>query len=285
MKTKILKPIWLQITIFIFLIIVSSCQKQPDAAFISPPSYIKSGETVSFTNLSFNADRYEWDFGDGNTLTTTNPAHAYDSAGTYTITLTAYSKNNKKKHEATATVTVIEAGSYTDTRDDRIYTTVKIGNQWWMAENLNYYTNSGSWYYNLDSSMYSDVYGKLYDWNTAGNACPSGWHLPTYTEWSTLIQHLGGEDVAYAKLRETGTAHWTFDDGSSNSSLFTALPGGTRWGFDGSFSDKGFGAYFWSSTPNGSSGAFVANISSMLEKVDLESNDKTFGCSVRCVKD
>lgn len=83
-------------------------------------------------------------------------------------------------------------GKFTDPRDDKIYKTVKIGNQVWMAENLAYKTQKGSWAYNNDESNVK-MYGYLYDWEVVQNVCPSGWHLPSKAEWETLISNLGSE--------------------------------------------------------------------------------------------
>jgi uncharacterized protein (TIGR02145 family) len=83
-------------------------------------------------------------------------------------------------------------GKFTDPRDGKIYKTVKIGNQVWMAENLAYKTQKGSWAYNNDENN-AKIYGYLYEWEAANNACPPGWHLPTKAEWETLISNLGSE--------------------------------------------------------------------------------------------
>jgi uncharacterized protein (TIGR02145 family) len=134
--------------------------------------------------------------------------------------------------------------------DGNIYTTVKIGNQTWMAENLktttyndgtpipnvtdntewsNLTTGAYCWYDN-DEASYKDTYGALYNWYTVetGNLCPSGWHVPTYTEWLVMESFLGDIDVG-GKLKEAGTAHWLSPNtGATNESGFTALPAGAR---------------------------------------------------------
>ncbi|MBU2612815.1 MAG: hypothetical protein KKB62_03785 [Nanoarchaeota archaeon] len=114
--------------------------------------------------------------------------------------------------------------TFTDPRDGRTYQTVKIGDQWWFAENLDYNV-SGSVYYNNDPT-YSE-YGRLYSWEDAMNACPPGWHLPSKNEWTTMINFIGGYDVAGGKLKETGTIHWNYPNiGATNEYGFSAYGGG-----------------------------------------------------------
>jgi hypothetical protein len=91
-------------------------------------------------------------------------------------------------------------GTLTDERDGKTYKTVKIGNQTWMAENLNYNTspNSPSMYCTCykDSASYCDKYGRLYAWDVAKKACPTGWKLPDMADWNRLITNVGGEAIA-----------------------------------------------------------------------------------------
>jgi len=113
---------------------------------------------------------------------------------------------------------------FTD-KNNREYKTVSIGNQIWMAENLNYDCN-GSEYYNKDSD-YGKQYGRLYTWEAAKSACPSGWHLPSDKEWQELINFCGGERFAGTKLKAIGA--WASYDGvpsGTDEFDFCALPGG-----------------------------------------------------------
>jgi uncharacterized protein (TIGR02145 family) len=126
-------------------------------------------------------------------------------------------------------------GEFTDSRDGQVYKWVKIGNQVWMAENLNYETPNSWWYDN--NSANGDIYGRLYTWAAAMNGesssnsvpsgvqgvCPDGWHLPSDAEWTVLTDYLGGESVAGGKMKEAGTVHWNSPNtGATNSSGFTA---------------------------------------------------------------
>lgn len=114
-----------------------------------------------------------------------------------------------------------------DPRDHKLYATVNIGNQRWMKENLNFYTLYGSFYYNYDSLRYSKSYGRLYTWETAQNACPDNWHLPSAGEWNEMIDYLGGSPIAGGKLKESGYNHWQSPNtGATNITGFTAIPGG-----------------------------------------------------------
>jgi len=90
-------------------------------------------------------------------------------------------------------------GKLTDPRDGKIYKTTKIGNQMWMTENLNCETGK-SWCYDGDDSK-CQQYGRLYDWNTANEACPAGWHLPSQEEWGNLVKAVGGSSTAGKKLK------------------------------------------------------------------------------------
>src|SRR5574344_921488 len=124
------------------------------------------------------------------------------------------------------TIEETTSGTFTDARDGNQYNWVKIGDQIWMAENLAYLPSvnmvadgsedaAGSYYYvyGYDGTNVADAkatanyttYGVLYNWTAALTACPTGWHLPTDAEWTTLITFLGGENVASGKRKETGT--------------------------------------------------------------------------------
>jgi uncharacterized protein (TIGR02145 family) len=107
------------------------------------------------------------------------------------------------------------------------YRTVIIGGKAWMAENLNHKTGN-SWCYDDDSSN-CDKYGRLYDWETAVTVCPSGWHLPYFSEWETLVDYAGGPSVAGTKLKsDTGWWYGKHNMGGTDDFGFSALPGGMR---------------------------------------------------------
>ena len=145
-------------------------------------------------------------------------------------------------HDGT-TYKAIVKGTMTDSRDGRTYKTVKIGRQTWMAENLNYNMQNGACYDN--EALNCSIYGHLYYWNAAIKACPSGWHLPNDAEFKTLLEFVGGQSIADAKLKSM--SGW--DDGSNGTDDFgfSALPAG-NWDWFGSFNNKGECTMFWSST-------------------------------------
>jgi len=154
------------------------------------------------------------------------------------------------------------------------YKTIKIGNQTWMAENLNITTASGSTCYDGKPTN-CNKYGRLYDWKTAKSICPSGWHLPTNEEWETLISSLGGEEEAGAKLK------------SANG--FAALPSGYG-DSDGDFSDADFSdaedyGYWWTATDEDDEDyAWYWKIDYEYEEVSNDYDDKTNLYSVRCIQ-
>ncbi len=261
----------------------------PVTNFTVNTTMIIVGGTVNFTDLSTNSPTsWSWNFGDGGTSTSENPSNTYSTEGTYTVSLTATntygSDTETKNNYITVTTSGLETGTLTDPRDAQIYNTVKIGNQWWMAENLNYDAGSGSWCYN-DNSSNCATYGRLYNWEKALTVAPAGWHLPTDDEWITLTDYLGGVNVAGGKMKETGTAHWnSVNEGATNLSGFTALAGGYRHN-NGSFLDMGIDAFFWSATEYDSQDAWIRCLYYYTAVAYRSSSYKTYGYSVRCVKD
>lgn len=192
--------------------------------------------------------------------------------------------------------------------DGNIYTSVTIGTQEWMVENLKVthfrngdpisnITDNAEWsnlatpgycWYNNDQAAYKNPYGALYNWYAinSGDLCPSGWHLPTEAELTILNDYLGGENIAGGKLKETGNAHWASpNSGATNESGFTALPGGCRIDVNGLFIDLAHGGYYWSSTQYNASDARYHYLNSDDAVCHLTYGGKTAGHSVRCLKD
>jgi uncharacterized protein (TIGR02145 family) len=187
------------------------------------------------------------------------------------------------------------------------YKTIQIVAQTWMAENLkttrfndgtpiplvagdadwaNLKTPGYCWYFN--DIYYKSFYGALYNWYTVNTRklCPSGWHVPTDLDWTTLIDYLEWDGVAGGPLKEVGTSHWLYPNtGATNESGFTALPAGIRYDVIGVFSSLNSGASWWSSTDYSSVGACNLFIRSDETKVYRSTNFKSLGTSIRCIKD
>jgi uncharacterized protein (TIGR02145 family) len=206
---------------------------------------------------------------------------------------------------------VIETDSTSITDiDGNIYRTIQIGNQIWTVENLKVtrYRNgdtipnvtdatawskltTGAYCFFGNDSSYAAVYGRLYNWYAVTdkrNIAPSGWHIPSEAEWDTLIAYLGGESIAGGKMKEAGTTKWASPNaGATNSSGFSALPGGYRYK-DGRFSDMGnlgYSAGFWSSTASTELDAYPVNLYYDRLQVSQFVDYKQAGFSVRLVKD
>ncbi|MES2589601.1 MAG: fibrobacter succinogenes major paralogous domain-containing protein [Bacteroidota bacterium] len=180
-----------------------------------------------------------------------------------------------------------EKSTFTDVRDNKVYKTVKIGEQTWMAQNLNFST-AGSWCYD-DVSARCEVYGRLYEWEVAKNACPANWHLPSDKEWTVLTDFLGGEAVAGGKLKDTTNTVWfSPNEGANNSTGFTGLPGGFR-NHEGQYGDtemqNGMYGNFWTSTDLDAEYALRRRLAYKFAAVGNADGLKKNGYSVRCVKD
>jgi len=200
------------------------------------------------------------------------------------------------------------AGTFTDERDGHQYKWVKIGEQIWMAENLAYVpyacapdSQCGIWVYDYygEGSFYENytTYGCLYDWETAMEVCPEGWHLPSDEEWMELERFLGmhedeldrtgiirgAEANVGGKLKETGLSHWKEpNEGATNESGFSALPGGFK--YEKKYTSKGYHANFWTSDSYKEEYAIIRMLPYYGNSVFREEMDITDGLSIRCIK-
>jgi uncharacterized protein (TIGR02145 family) len=189
-----------------------------------------------------------------------------------------------------------DAVYFTDSRDNRKYRAVEIGGMRWMAENLNYNADS-SWCYNNDSS-YCGKHGRLYNFRTALKVCPSGWHLPSPNEWSTLWQAVEGVNVPDNEVNNTFTdtckklkakRGWNDDaDGKSTNGTddfgFSALPSGNRHRDGGGFGHIGDYAFWWTSEMYGDYLAYIRSIDYSDAYVNERTESTGYGFSVRCVQ-
>lgn len=183
---------------------------------------------------------------------------------------------------------------------------VRIGTQTWMLKNLGViqYRNgdiipevkdaeawasltTGAWCYYSNDSKNGKTYGKLYNWyavNDPRGLAPEGWHIASEAEWALLSTYLGGDAVSGAKLKESGTTHWMSpNEGATNLSGFTALPGGNRSADGGFYWIRSHGCW-WTSTEYFDEIAYYRDLKFSTEGIDICSDSKACGFSVRCVK-
>lgn len=182
--------------------------------------------------------------------------------------------------------------SIIDVRDGQLYHTIKIGNQIWLSQNMNYKADSGSWcYMEIEENCSSN--GRLYNWYTAQNVCPEGWHLPADDEWDTLTNYINkvkgvgikGSDGDWSSLGYflKSKTFWK-EKGSGNDALgFNALPSGLR-DIDGVYSDAGEIGNFWTATETAPRFAFCRTMYYYFSNINRNRENKSYGFSVRCVK-
>ena len=147
---------------------------------------------------------------------------------------------------------------------------------------------TGAWcYYNNDAAN-GAIYGKLYNWyavNDTRGLAPTGYHVPSDGEWTTLETCLGGSLVAGGAMKEVGYTHWLSPNtGATNSSGFAGLPGGFRFNV-GAFLNVGYSGYWWSSTEDGTPDAWTRALGYYYSSVVRLNYDKAIGFSVRCLRD
>ena len=177
-----------------------------------------------------------------------------------------------------------EYGELKDDRDGQTYKTVKIGNQWWMAENLSYRTTGGYCYNDPfnDPAENCRKEGRLYLWEVAQDACPSGWHLPSKEEWNTLFNVVGGSDIAGKMLKSVND--WYNNGNGVDAYGFSLFPASYR-DVVGNYYSIGSFAFFWSSSEYDEDKAYDLWLMYKNDSVGLDKYDKSFGYSVRCIKD
>jgi uncharacterized protein (TIGR02145 family) len=169
---------------------------------------------------------------------------------------------------------------FTDNRDGNVYRTITVAGVTWMAENLKYKTKNGSFYFDNDSNNIPD-YGVLYEWKTALNSCPSGWHLPSGTEFQTLINYFEQKET-WGKI-------------ATDPSSFGIQLGGMQ-DYEGTFSEMDESGYYWTSTEYDKTNAEyfsyliiddkpIIDISRKEDVADIHGTEKNNKYSVRCLKD
>ena len=182
--------------------------------------------------------------------------------------------------------------NYCDTRAmARLYRTVTIGTQTWMAENMNFETESGSYCYSGTSSN-CDTYGRLYTYSAASSACPTGWKLPTQDDYKTLIVEVDTSlHGTYSNTNKAGTLLKSTEKWSGGTAKdtygFSALPGGYRTTTSPFFYALDSRTEIWtlSLEPYNSSRAYYLSLRYDAEAASISSDPITFGKSVRCIKE
>lgn len=279
----------------------------PTASFTVSPisgttgtSFVFDGSASTDNEDAENQLQLRWDFnGDGSWDTnwdyTKTQNTKYTSEGTYSAKLEVMDSESLTG-QTTQTITVNNnggnTGTFNDPRDGKTYIITEIGSQTWFAENLDFET-ADSWWHNNDPVM-GNTYGRLYLYESALNACPNGWHLPTDDDWKQLELALGMSQsevdkesgwrgtIEGSKLK--ANSGWLDDGNGTNSSGFLGLPGGFRL-VDGTFSLTGYVGWWWSATEYDASGAINRLLSSYYDQIERDEDSKLGGLSVRCVKD
>lgn len=184
---------------------------------------------------------------------------------------------------------------------------IKIADQIWMAKNLNTATfrngdpvpraqtdeewraaaenGEPAWCYYQNNPENGEQYGKLYNWyavNDPRGLAPEGWRIPTDEDWSQLVQYYGGSK--YAGRRIVNPKAWEKDGYNPHAKGFKALPGGLRYA-RGNFGGVGNEGYWWSSTENDNQSSWFRRLDTYYGELNRFSNEKSFGFSVRCIKE
>jgi len=175
-------------------------------------------------------------------------------------------------------------GTFKDDRDSTSYKWVKIGNQTWMAENLNYDVSGSECYNNATANC--DKYGRLYNWSTAMAICPEGWHIPSDADWEELVNYVENKNECYgcAGIYLKATSGWIEDGSGEDTYGFSALPGGV-WYPEKKFQNIGEFGVWWSSKECYEYNAYGRLMYYDYDYAFYDVGDKEILLSVRCVKD
>ncbi len=311
-----------RLTLFLLVTaLVLSCSKiTPPTASLSVDPFTGTTETIFHFDASVSNNHekcqcrlhYRWDWesdGHWDTEWSSNPlaSHKFILPAIYNAKVEV--RNEDELTDQAVIVLLVTAAekpqlTFTDARDGHVYGYLRIGRQTWMSENLAFLpmvsppTHGSNWvddkkfyyvsgYNGSDAAEamltgYYQIYGALYNWAAAIDACPIGWHLPTDAEWSELTDFLG--ESAGGKMKETGLNHWDSPNtGATNESGFTALAGGHR-NYDGLFYDLRIDTNYWTATIDDSAHSWGRYLGYKYIGVSRFNYYRNYGFSVRCVK-
>ena len=294
-------PIKKFITILACALCLTACGDD-DSSFATRPDDDSSIETSS-SSVFLSGDSHE-----GSSSSTDEQSSSSVKSSSSSVASSNSEQSSSSGGCKTETEDNCEYGELVDERDGQTYKTVKIGKQWWMAENLNYAYSSTE---ELDfpastcyehSGKYCEKYGRLYTWPAAvdkwesecgyqtcslpsGNiqgVCPSGWHLPSKAEWETLLWTVGGNLTAAEMLKST--SGWLLDGNGTDSFGFSALPAGQEYNII-DFKDEERATYFWTSTQSNNNHVYHVAMGYDVTNPYVAYISKKYWFSVRCLKD
>jgi len=282
-----------KILLICFLLIACNLSHAQDLIFKTDGTEIKS-KVIEITKKEIKYNKYEQPNG---------PLRNIDIADVFMIiyqdgTREVFKKENSIQEAKSNNSIIIDDSfnndSFVDIRDGKKYKVVKINGKIWMAENLSYNLGYGCWTYNNDERN-AIKYGRLYTWDAAKKACPSGWHLPSNLEWIGLAQFIlkeregtiinSNKDQMYD---ESVGRHlkskfgWNSSRNGTDAYGFSGLPAGYRNVPEGNYFQIGESTFWWTSTKGKYALAWNLNNGDYFGRYD---NYEGSGFSVRCVKD
>lgn len=180
--------------------------------------------------------------------------------------------NNSEKDSISDIIWSGNSGMFTDNRDGNSYKIIRIKEQVWMAQNLAYRPAEGKYWAYMNNEGYIPLFGYLYNWETAQNACPTGWHLPTKNDFEILLQEYESNENAYKELMITGN------------SGFSIVNCGLLYGFN--FTPETSGTAFWSATEKNKRTVWGLGVGGLKPVINLyHTYPKKAGLPIRCLKD
>ena len=188
-------------------------------------------------------------------------------------------KNLPQKSEESGFNKSLNYESFKDSRDGQIYKTIKIGEQVWMAENLNFKADES--YCHDDNEDNCSNFGRLYTWSAAMESCPDGWRLPTDEDWTLLLTTVGGQ-ISGGKFLKSARGWLSLGNGTDDYG-FSAIPAGVRFD-NGNYNSDSAYAFFWSSKEDNAENAYGLFLQYYNERADLNSGLKKSGFSGRNAK-